>query len=197
MRTTRSSKSSPRCATRRRRTAATTSSWRCCAASASAPSTTPTLRDRVSRDSTSAGACDFTYLLNTMGKTREKLEGDACTADVYDVKERKEDLPLRLGQTRRRMADERLGLPHERPRSRLRAVVPPPLRVRRLLRPPSELRRQRHRPPALRHGHLPARTKGNLLRERFLHEGARLGARTLRSPLGRRATRRRCCWLDG
>lgn len=50
----------------------------------------PTLRDRVSRDSTSAGACDFTYLLNTMGKTRQKIEGDACPAEVYDVVEHKE-----------------------------------------------------------------------------------------------------------
>ena len=52
--------------------------------------TNPQLRDRVSRDSTSAGACDFTYLLNTMGKTRKKIEGDECTADVYDVVEHKE-----------------------------------------------------------------------------------------------------------
>jgi len=50
----------------------------------------PTLRDRVSRDTTSAGACDFTYLLNTMGKSREKIEHDACTAEVYDANARKE-----------------------------------------------------------------------------------------------------------
>lgn len=48
----------------------------------------PTLRDRVSRDSTSGGSCDFTYLLNTMSKAREKIEHDACPADVYDAKER-------------------------------------------------------------------------------------------------------------
>lgn len=50
----------------------------------------PTLRDRVSRDSTSGGTCDFTYLLNTMSKAREKIERDSCTADVYDVKELKQ-----------------------------------------------------------------------------------------------------------
>jgi hypothetical protein len=50
----------------------------------------PTLRDRVSRDTTSAGACDFTYLLNTMGKAREKIERDQCTAEVFDAKEKKE-----------------------------------------------------------------------------------------------------------
>jgi hypothetical protein len=50
----------------------------------------PTLRDRVSRDSTSGGSCDFTYLLNTMSKSREKIEHDACTAEVYDAKEHKQ-----------------------------------------------------------------------------------------------------------
>lgn len=50
----------------------------------------PTLRDRVSRDTTSGGTCDFTYLLNTMSKAREKIEHDSCTAEVYDAKERKE-----------------------------------------------------------------------------------------------------------
>ncbi|MDI1435181.1 hypothetical protein [Polyangium sorediatum] len=50
----------------------------------------PSLRYRVSRDTTSAGACDFTYMLNTMGKSREKIERDACTAEVYDSEERKE-----------------------------------------------------------------------------------------------------------
>ncbi len=50
----------------------------------------PTLRNRVSRDTTSAGACDFSYMLNTMGKSREKIERDACTAEVYDAEERKE-----------------------------------------------------------------------------------------------------------
>jgi hypothetical protein len=50
----------------------------------------PALRDRVRRDTTSAGACDFTYLLNTMGKTREKIAKQACTAEVYDPKERAE-----------------------------------------------------------------------------------------------------------
>jgi len=50
----------------------------------------PSLRDRVSRDTTTAGACDFTYMLNTMGKAREKIERDGCTADVYDPEEHKE-----------------------------------------------------------------------------------------------------------
>ncbi len=50
----------------------------------------PTLRDRVSRDTTSGGTCDFTYLLNTMSKAREKIEHDACTAEVYDTKEHKQ-----------------------------------------------------------------------------------------------------------
>lgn len=50
----------------------------------------PQLRDRVSRDTTSGGSCDFTYLLNTMNKAREKIEHDACSADVYDAKEHKQ-----------------------------------------------------------------------------------------------------------
>jgi hypothetical protein len=50
----------------------------------------PTLRDRVSRDTTSGGTCDFTYLLNTMNKSREKIERDSCTAEVYDAKEHKQ-----------------------------------------------------------------------------------------------------------
>jgi hypothetical protein len=51
----------------------------------------PKLRDRVSRDTTSSGgSCDFTYLLNTMSKAREKIERDSCTAEVYDAKEHKQ-----------------------------------------------------------------------------------------------------------
>ncbi len=50
----------------------------------------PSLRDKVQRDTTSAGACDFTYLLNTMGKTRMKLDDEKCTAEVYDPKARDE-----------------------------------------------------------------------------------------------------------
>jgi hypothetical protein len=51
----------------------------------------PALRDRVSRETARSSACDFTYLLNTMGKQRLKLaEGNACTAEAYDVKERTE-----------------------------------------------------------------------------------------------------------
>lgn len=50
----------------------------------------PALRDRVSRDTTSGGTCDFTYLLNTMSKAREKIERDSCPAEVYDAKERKQ-----------------------------------------------------------------------------------------------------------
>lgn len=50
----------------------------------------PTLRDRVSRDTTGGGTCDFTYLLNTMSKSREKIERDSCTAEVYDATERRQ-----------------------------------------------------------------------------------------------------------
>lgn len=50
----------------------------------------PTLRDRVSRDTTTGGSCDFTYLLNTMSKAREKIEHDSCSAEVYDVVEQKQ-----------------------------------------------------------------------------------------------------------
>lgn len=50
----------------------------------------PNLRDRVSRDSSGGGSCDFSYLLNTMSKAREKIEHDACSAEVYDAKERKQ-----------------------------------------------------------------------------------------------------------
>lgn len=50
----------------------------------------PTLRDRVSRDTSTGGTCDFTYLLNTMSKSREKIERDACTAEVYDTTEQKQ-----------------------------------------------------------------------------------------------------------
>src|SRR5262249_50438341 len=51
----------------------------------------PALPDRVSRESARSSACDFTYLLNTMGKQRLKLaDGNTCTAEAYDVKERNE-----------------------------------------------------------------------------------------------------------
>jgi hypothetical protein len=51
----------------------------------------PTLKDRVSRETTRAATCDFTYLLNTMRKQRLKLaDGNTCTAEAYDIKERTE-----------------------------------------------------------------------------------------------------------
>jgi len=50
----------------------------------------PLLRSRVSKDTTSAVACDFSYMLNTMGKAREKIERDQCTAEAYDAKDRKQ-----------------------------------------------------------------------------------------------------------
>ncbi|MEZ4299643.1 MAG: hypothetical protein R3B70_32135 [Polyangiaceae bacterium] len=52
---------------------------------------TPTLRDRVTRESSRPVPCDFTYMLNIMVQERAKLKpNDACTAYVYDAKERKD-----------------------------------------------------------------------------------------------------------
>lgn len=49
----------------------------------------PTLRDRVTRESSRPMPCDFTYMLNAMVQERQKLEpNDACTAHVYDVKDK-------------------------------------------------------------------------------------------------------------
>jgi hypothetical protein len=46
----------------------------------------PNLRDRVSRQTTRDYICDYTYLLNTMRRTRDKLaHDDKCTAKAYDT----------------------------------------------------------------------------------------------------------------
>lgn len=51
----------------------------------------PLLRDRVSRQTTHDGICDYTYLLNTMSKQREKLaKGDKCATKAYDTTTRAE-----------------------------------------------------------------------------------------------------------
>lgn len=47
----------------------------------------PYLRDRVARETAREGVCDYTYLLNTMAKQREKLTSKKdvrCTVQVYD-----------------------------------------------------------------------------------------------------------------
>lgn len=45
------------------------------------------LHNRVSRQTTKDGICDYTYLLNTMAAQREKLakKDDKCTAQAYDT----------------------------------------------------------------------------------------------------------------
>src|SRR5262249_31935162 len=49
----------------------------------------PALRDRVTGQSSRPLPCDFTYMLNTMGPERQKIEpNDPCTAHVYDVKDK-------------------------------------------------------------------------------------------------------------
>jgi hypothetical protein len=49
------------------------------------------LRDRVSRQTTHDGICDYTYLLNTMARQREKLaKGEKCAARAYDTAARAE-----------------------------------------------------------------------------------------------------------
>lgn len=46
----------------------------------------PSLHDRVSRQTTKDGICDYTYLLNTMAKERAKFaKGDKCTVQAYDT----------------------------------------------------------------------------------------------------------------
>lgn len=51
----------------------------------------PMLRSRVSRQTTRDYICDYTYLLNTMSKQRDKLaKGDKCTAHAYDTATRAE-----------------------------------------------------------------------------------------------------------
>lgn len=45
----------------------------------------PAMRDRVARETSRASVCDYTYLLNTMNRERNKLEpGARCTVEVYD-----------------------------------------------------------------------------------------------------------------
>jgi len=46
------------------------------------------LRDRVFRDTSREGVCDYTYLLNTMARERKKLDNKACPAFVYDQEQR-------------------------------------------------------------------------------------------------------------
>ncbi len=48
----------------------------------------PRLKDRVFRDSSREGVCDYTYLLNTMARERAKLESNKCPAMVYDQEQR-------------------------------------------------------------------------------------------------------------
>jgi len=51
----------------------------------------PALRDRVSRQTTHDGICDYTYLLNTMNRQREKLaKGEKCATKAYDTTTRAE-----------------------------------------------------------------------------------------------------------
>lgn len=51
----------------------------------------PMLRDRVSRQTTRDYICDYTYLLNNMAKSRDKLaHGEKCTAKAYDTATRTE-----------------------------------------------------------------------------------------------------------
>ena len=51
----------------------------------------PTLHNRVSRQTTKDGICDYGYLLNTMATQHEKLaKGDRCTAHAYDTAARSE-----------------------------------------------------------------------------------------------------------
>ena len=43
------------------------------------------LRDRVMRETARENVCDYTYLLNTMAKQRDKIaKGNKCTTTVYD-----------------------------------------------------------------------------------------------------------------
>jgi hypothetical protein len=44
----------------------------------------PYLRDRVARETSRDGLCDYTYMLNTMAKQHEKVAKDKCTVKVYD-----------------------------------------------------------------------------------------------------------------
>jgi hypothetical protein len=49
----------------------------------------PVLRDRVTRESSRPLPCDFNYMLATMVQERARLEpNDACTAHVYDPKDK-------------------------------------------------------------------------------------------------------------
>ena len=51
----------------------------------------PLLHNRVSRQTTKDGVCDYSYLLNTMASQHERLaKGDKCTAHAYDTAARAE-----------------------------------------------------------------------------------------------------------
>jgi len=51
----------------------------------------PILHDRVSRQTTHDGICDYSYLLNTMAKAHDKLaKGDKCATRAYDTTARAE-----------------------------------------------------------------------------------------------------------
>jgi hypothetical protein len=51
----------------------------------------PVLRDRVSRQTTRDGICDYTYLMNTMARTRNKLShSENCASKAYDTTARTE-----------------------------------------------------------------------------------------------------------
>jgi hypothetical protein len=51
----------------------------------------PALRERVARSTERSYSCDYTYLFNTMAKTRAKLEAnETCPISVYDPKLRTE-----------------------------------------------------------------------------------------------------------
>lgn len=49
------------------------------------------LRSRVAKETARSSACDFTYMLNTMGKEHDKLfQGNKCAAFAYDPKQKTE-----------------------------------------------------------------------------------------------------------
>ena len=51
----------------------------------------PTLRDRVARETARASVCDYTYLLNTMARERDKLDqGNRCAVVAYDPAARRD-----------------------------------------------------------------------------------------------------------
>src|SRR5262249_8803036 len=49
------------------------------------------LRSRVAKETARPGGCDFTYMLNTMGKEHDRLTGgNKCAATAYDPKQKTE-----------------------------------------------------------------------------------------------------------